>query len=52
VGRYYQCATELAFKKRHLRTHGDVRGNLAQVDGLRQQLAADRETAWPYLWPQ
>jgi RsiW-degrading membrane proteinase PrsW (M82 family) len=24
IGRYYQCATELAFKKQHLRTLGDV----------------------------
>jgi RsiW-degrading membrane proteinase PrsW (M82 family) len=52
VGRYYQCATELAFKKQHLRSFGDEGGNLAQVRELRQQLAVSRVTAWPWLWPE
>jgi RsiW-degrading membrane proteinase PrsW (M82 family) len=50
VGRYYQCATELAFKKQHLRTLGDEGGNLAEIQRLRQQLTISRTTAWPWLW--
>ena len=49
VGRYYQCATELAFKKHHLRTLGDEGGNLAEIQRLRQQLAELRAQAWPWL---
>ena len=52
VGRYYQCATELAFKKQHLRSFGDERGNLAEVQRLRQQLTVCRSLAWPWLWPK
>ncbi len=52
VGRYYQVATELAFKKRHLRSLGDEGGNLAEIQRLRQLLAASRVTAWPWLWPR
>jgi len=52
VGRYYQCATELAFKKQHLRSLGDERGNLAEIHRLRQQLSAFRVVAWPWLWPE
>lgn len=51
VGRYFQCATELAFKKQHLRSLGDEKGNLAEIQRLRQQLATCRATAWPWLWP-
>jgi RsiW-degrading membrane proteinase PrsW (M82 family) len=51
VGRYFQCATELAFKKEHLRTLGDERGNLAEIQRLRQVLFEARVTAWPWLWP-
>lgn len=51
VGRYYQCATELAFKKQHLRSLGDERGNLAEIQRLQQTLAASRVIAWPWLWP-
>jgi RsiW-degrading membrane proteinase PrsW (M82 family) len=50
VGRYYQCATELAFKKQHLRTLGDEGGNLAEIQRLRQQLTICRTIAWPWLW--
>jgi RsiW-degrading membrane proteinase PrsW (M82 family) len=52
VGRYYQCATELAFKKQHLRSMGDESGNLAEIQRLRQMLAASRALAWPWLWPR
>jgi RsiW-degrading membrane proteinase PrsW (M82 family) len=52
VGRYYQCATELAFKVQQLRSLGDQRGSLAEVDRLRSQLERDRAAAWPWLWPQ
>jgi RsiW-degrading membrane proteinase PrsW (M82 family) len=52
VGRYYQCATELAFKKQHLRTLGDEGGNLAEIQRLRQQLSISRTTAWPWLWSE
>jgi RsiW-degrading membrane proteinase PrsW (M82 family) len=51
VGRYYQCATELAFKKEHLRSLGDEGGNLAEIQRLRGVLAASRVIAWPWLWP-
>jgi hypothetical protein len=51
VGRYYQCATELAFKKHHLRSLGDEGGNLAEIHRLREVLAANRIVAWPWLWP-
>lgn len=50
VGRYYQCATELAFKKQHLRSLGDEGGNLAEIQSLRQVLALSRRVAWPWLW--
>jgi RsiW-degrading membrane proteinase PrsW (M82 family) len=51
VGRYYQVATELAFKKQHLRSLGDEGGNLDEIERLRQILAASRAVAWPWLWP-
>jgi len=50
VGRYYQCATELAFKKQHLRSLGDEGGNLAEIQRLREVLAQTRQAAWPWLW--
>ncbi len=49
VGRYYQSATELAFKKQHLRSLGDEGGNLAEIQRLRQVLSASRVEAWPWL---
>lgn len=49
VGRYFQCATELAFKKQHLRSLGDEGGNLEEIQKLRQALAASRNQAWPWL---
>ena len=51
VGRYFQCATELAFKKQHLRSLGDERGNLAEIRRLQERLVAKRLQAWPWLWP-
>lgn len=50
LGRYYQCATELAFKKQHLRSLGDEGGNLNEVQRLREQLATHRALVWPWLW--
>jgi RsiW-degrading membrane proteinase PrsW (M82 family) len=52
VGHYYQCATELAFKKHHLRSLGDEGGNLAEVQKLRRQLIVSRAIALPWLWPE
>lgn len=52
VGQYYQYATELAFKKRHLRRTGGENGNAAAIQQLRRQLATSRATAWPWLWPE
>jgi RsiW-degrading membrane proteinase PrsW (M82 family) len=49
VGWYYQCATELAFKKQHLRSLGDEGGNLAEIQRLRQELALCRKAARPWL---
>jgi RsiW-degrading membrane proteinase PrsW (M82 family) len=49
VGRYYQCATELAFRKQNLRSRGDQGGNLAEVRRLRQELPAHRAHALPWL---
>ncbi len=49
VDRYFQCATELSFKKQHLRTLGDEGGNLAEVQRLRQDLATLRAEALPWL---
>lgn len=49
VGRYFQCATELAFAKQHLRSLGDEQGNLARIQALRQEMATLREQAGPWL---
>jgi len=49
VGRYYQCATELAFKKQQLRSHGDEGGNVAEVQRLRAKLVELRAQAEPWL---
>lgn len=51
VGLYFQSSTKLAFKKQHLRSLGDEGGNLAEILRLRQELAAYRAQAWPWLWP-
>jgi len=49
VGRYFQCATELAFKKQHLRSLGDEGGTLAEIQRLRGELAAFQTEARPWL---
>ena len=48
-GRLFHLATELAFKKQHLRSLGDEGGNIAEVRHLRQKLAVSRAIAWPWL---
>jgi RsiW-degrading membrane proteinase PrsW (M82 family) len=50
VGRYFQAATELAFRKQHLRLLGDEGGTMAEIQRLRQELATYRTQAWPWLW--
>lgn len=49
IGRYYQCATELAFKKQHLRNFGDQGGTVVEVRRLREQLQASRSLALAWL---
>jgi RsiW-degrading membrane proteinase PrsW (M82 family) len=49
LGRYFQCATELAFKKHQLRSFGDEGGTLAEVQRLRMELASLRSQAEPWL---
>jgi protease PrsW len=51
VGRYYQCATELAFRRQHLRSFGDQREDQEEIGRLQQALADSRDQAWPWLWP-
>jgi protease PrsW len=49
VGRYYQCATELAFKKQHLRSSGNGGGMLEEIGRLQQALVESRDLARPWL---
>lgn len=49
VARYFQCATELAFAKQHLRSEGDRGANLDRVQRLREELASLRDLAAPWL---
>lgn len=49
VGRYFQCATELAFKKQHLRSFGDEGGTLAEIQRLRGELVTCQAEARPWL---
>jgi hypothetical protein len=51
VGSYFQCATELAFKKHQLLSLGDEEGNLAEIHRLQKELQNQRVSAWPWLWP-
>lgn len=51
VGRYFHCATELAFKKHHLRSLGDEGGNLAEIQRLRGEFASWQNQARPWLDP-
>ncbi len=43
LGRFFQLVTDLAFKKHQARTMGDERGNLAEIEHLRKQIAALRK---------
>ncbi len=52
VGQYYQCATELAFRKQHLSSLGEEGENLAEIRRLQQALAVSRTVAWPWLWSE
>ena len=51
VGRYFQCATELAFKKHHLRSMRELGGHRSEIERLRRELAERRQEASPWLWP-
>jgi len=51
VGRYYQCATELAFKKQQLRSLGSQDAAPAEIQQLQQRLGVLRGQAAPWLWP-
>jgi RsiW-degrading membrane proteinase PrsW (M82 family) len=51
VGRYFQCATELAFRKRQLGMDVDEARSQPEIQRLRRQLAIYRGLAWPWLWP-
>lgn len=50
VGTYFQHATELAFKKQHLRGVVFPDGSPEEIQALRQALAVSRGLAWPWLW--
>ena len=52
VANYFQSATKLAFTKAHLRLLGDEGGNLKEIERLREEVAATRVAAWPWLWPE
>jgi RsiW-degrading membrane proteinase PrsW (M82 family) len=52
VGRYFQSATELAFRKQHLHSPSDEAADQAEIQRLRDAVAASRATAWPWLWPK
>jgi RsiW-degrading membrane proteinase PrsW (M82 family) len=52
VGRYFQSATELAFRKQHLHSPEDEGANQAEIQRLQEAVAASRATAWPWLWPK
>jgi RsiW-degrading membrane proteinase PrsW (M82 family) len=49
LGRYSQCATELAFKKQRMRSFGDEGGTVAEIQRLREELASLRAQAEPWL---
>jgi RsiW-degrading membrane proteinase PrsW (M82 family) len=49
VGRYFQCATELAFAKVHPASPGDEGQTLARVERLRHELGDLRMQATPWL---
>ena len=49
VGRYFQCATELAFKKRHQTSLRDESADGVEIQRLRRQLDSLRSEALPWL---
>jgi len=49
VGRYFQCAAELAFRKHQLRSYGDEGGRVAEIQRLRAALVELRAQAGPWL---
>ncbi len=49
VGRYFQCATELAFAKRHLQELGDREDSRNRIQRLRQELVSCRTQALPWI---
>jgi len=51
VGRYFQSATELAFRKQHLHSPEDG-ASLAEIKRLQEAMAVSRAIAWPWLWPK
>jgi hypothetical protein len=52
VGRYFQSATELAFKKQQVHSLEDEGTNSDEIQRLQEAVAASRATAWPWLWPK
>lgn len=50
VGDYYQVATELSFKRRHLQMFGEEGGNSVEIERLQEVLETSREAVWPWLW--
>ncbi len=50
VGRYFQCATELAFKRYQLQSLGEE-VHLAEIGRLQEELQHRRSAAWAWLWP-
>jgi RsiW-degrading membrane proteinase PrsW (M82 family) len=50
VGRYYECATELAFKRYQLLSFGEEI-HLAEIRRLQDELQDRRARAWTWLWP-
>jgi RsiW-degrading membrane proteinase PrsW (M82 family) len=51
VTRYFQTATELAFKRRHMRAAGNRGAESVEIGRLQQALAEHRSGAWQWLWP-
>lgn len=49
VGDYYQCATDLAFKRHQWQQWGEE-GTEEEIRKLQRELPALRSQAWPWLW--
>jgi RsiW-degrading membrane proteinase PrsW (M82 family) len=50
VGRYFQCATELAFKRYQLLSF-DEEVHLAEIRRLQDEFQDQRAKTWTWLWP-